>query len=151
MGFNLYVSRGIDARRSFARVSPVPDAALPSLQGIKVLVVEDDEATRYIFSRQLSQTGAIVTVVEDAESALLVLHAESTDVLVVDLKLPGLNGLQLLAQTPTRPRATIAITAFDDATTRDRALRSGFKAYLPKPVEPERLVQEIARQLGSQG
>ena len=42
---------------------------------------------------------------------------ESTDVLVVDLKLPGLNGLQLLAQTPTRPRATIAVTAFDDATT----------------------------------
>ena len=81
---------------------------------------------------------------------MLVLRAASIDVIVVDLKLPRLNGLELLAQTPTRPRATIAVTAFDDVATRDRALRSGFKAYLPKPVEPERLVQEIARQLGSQ-
>jgi CheY-like chemotaxis protein len=125
------------------------DSGLPPLTGVKVLVVEDDEATRYTFSRHLSQTGAIVTVVEDAESALRVLRAESTDVLVVDLKLPGLDGLQLLARAPTRPRATIAVTAFDDAATRDRALRSGFNAYFPKPVEPERLVQEIARQLGS--
>jgi CheY-like chemotaxis protein len=126
------------------------DSGPTSLTGVSVLIVEDDEATRYIFSRQLAQSGATVTLVEDGEAALRVLGAASMDVLVVDLKLPGLDGFKLLAHAPTRPPVTIAVTAFDDHEMRDRAAAAGFNAYLPKPVEPETLVQEIARHVGSQ-
>ena len=86
-----------------------------------------------------------------AESALLVLRAASIDVIVVDLKLPRLNGLELLAHTPTRPRAPIAVTAFDDVATRDRALTGvASMRTCRSPSSQRRLVQEIARQLGSQ-
>jgi CheY-like chemotaxis protein len=57
------------------------DSGPPPLTGVTVLIVEDDEATRYIFSRQLAQTGASVTVVEDGEAALHVLGAALMDVL----------------------------------------------------------------------
>jgi CheY-like chemotaxis protein len=123
------------------------DSGSPPLTGVKVLVVEDDGATRYIFSRQLSQAGAIVTVVEDAKSALRVLCGESIDVLMVDLKLPGAEGLQLLARAPARSFVTIAVTTFADEEMRERAAAAGFNAFLPKPVELERLVQEIARRV----
>jgi CheY-like chemotaxis protein len=87
---------------------------LPSLGGVKVLVVEDSEATRYVLSRQLARTGAIVQTVNDTEGALPT--STPIDVLIVDLKLPGLDGLELMAWTPTRPPVTITVTAFD--TTR---------------------------------
>jgi CheY-like chemotaxis protein len=123
----------------------------PPLTGVTVLIVEDDEATRYIFSRHLAQTGASVTLVEDGEAALRVLGAASVDVLVVDLKLPGLDGFKLLALAPTRPPVTIAVSAFDDNEMRERVATAGFNAYIPKPVQPEMLIQEIARHVGSQG
>ena len=88
-------------------------------------------------------------MVEDGEAALRVLGAASMGVLVVDLKLPGLDGFKLLARAPTRPPLTIAITAFDDNEMRERAAAAGFNGYFPKPVEPETLVQEIARRVGS--
>ena len=123
----------------------MPDAALPSLQGVKVLVVEDDEATGYILSKP---TGAIVTTVGDATQALDVLRSRAVDVLVVDLLLPGMNGLELLANVPPGARLAIAVTAFDDTMTQERALRAGFNLYLRKPVDPHVLAQEIAPRVG---
>jgi CheY-like chemotaxis protein len=64
-------------------------SGLSPLTGVTVLIVEDDNATRYILSQQLSQTGAIVTLVEDAEAAFAILRASTVDVLVIDLKLPA--------------------------------------------------------------
>jgi CheY-like chemotaxis protein len=124
-------------------------SGLLPLTGVTVLIVEDNNATRCILSRQLSQTGAIVTLVEDAEAALAILRASTVDVLVIDLKLPGLDGFQVLARISSRPLVTIAVTAFDDNEMRERAAAAGFTAYLAKPFEPETLIQEIAWNLGS--
>ena len=126
----------------------MPDAALPSLHGVTVLVVEDDEATGYILSKQLEPTGAIVTTVGNAIQALDVLRSRAVDVLVVDLLLPGMNGLELLANVPPGARVAIAVTAFDDTMTQERALRAGFNLYLRKPVDPHVLAQEIAPRVG---
>jgi CheY-like chemotaxis protein len=85
---------------------------------------------------------------KDAESALTVLQSEPIDVLVADLVLPGVNGLQLLERAPGRPPVAIAVTAFDDRVSRERALETGFNAYLSKPVDPLVLAQEIAQRAG---
>ena len=128
----------------------MPDAALPSLHGVTVLVVEDDEATGYILSKQLEPTGAIVTTVGNAIQALDVLRSRAVDVLVVDLLLPGgMNGLELLANVPSGSRVAIAVTAFDDTMTQERALRAGFNLYPRKPVDPQMLAQEIARRVAT--
>ena len=137
------------SKSTSARVSPVSDAGLPSLRGVKVLVVDDDEATRYIWSRQLAPTGASVTTVEDTRHAVEVLRSEAVDVLLTDIRLRDADGLELLASAPSRPRVAIVVTEFDDETVRERALRAGFNLYLPKPVDPQMLAQEIARRVGS--
>ena len=125
------------------------DAGLPSLRGVKVLVVEDDEAARYILSKQLEQAGAIVTAVENARQAVEVLGSEAIDVLLTDILLRDANGLQLLASLPSRPPVAIVVTAFIDDAVLERALSAGFNLYLPKPLDPLVLVQEIAQRVGS--
>jgi CheY-like chemotaxis protein len=114
-----------------------------------VLVVDDDEATRHIWSRQLGPTGARVTTVEDARQAVEILRSEAVDVLLTDIRVRDADGLELLASAPSRPPVAIAVTQFDDETVRERALRAGFNLYLPKPVDPRVLAQEIARRVGS--
>ena len=132
-----------------ARVSPVSDAGLPSLRGVKVLVVDDDEAARYIWSRQFGPTGASVTTAEDARRAVEILRSEAVDVLLTDIRLRDADGLELLASASSRPAVAIAVTEIDDETVRERALSAGFDLYLPKPVDPRVLAQEIARRVGS--
>ena len=121
---------------------------LPSLVGVTVLVVDDDEATRYVWSRHLTRAGASVRAVQDAEHALPILEREGIDVLLIDIVLPGIDGYQLLTRAALRPRVAIAITAFDDAQQQARARRAGFDAYLAKPIDPTALIQEIAHCMG---
>ena len=122
---------------------------MPSLRGVKVLVVDDDEATSYIWSRQFGPTGARVTTVEDARQAAEILRSEAVDVLLTDLRLRDADNLELLASASSRPPVAIAVTEFDDETVRERALSAGFDLYLTKPVNPRVLAQEIARRVGS--
>jgi CheY-like chemotaxis protein len=113
-----------------------------------VLVVDDDAATRYIWSRQFGPTGASVTTVEDARQAVEILRSEAVDVLLTDIRLRDADGLELLASASSQPPVAIAVTKFDDETVRERALSAGFDLYLPKPVDPRVLAQEIARRVG---
>ncbi len=124
-------------------------AGLQSLRGVKVLIVEDDETTRHILSKQLEATGAIIVAVEDARQAVGVLRSETIDVLLTDILLRDGNGLDLLASAPSRPPVAIAIAAFIDDAPMEQAVRAGFDLYLAKPVDPRVLAQEIARRVGS--
>ena len=114
-----------------------------------MLVVDDDEATRCIWSRQFGATGATVTTVEDARQAVEILRSEAVDVLLTDIRLRDADGLELLASASSRPPVVIAVSELDDETVRERALGAGFDLYLPKPVDPRVLAQEIARRVGS--
>ena len=121
------------------------------LNGLKVLVVEDDEATRYAWCKYLALAGAAVTSAEDGQQALQTLRGNALDVVLVDLVLPDMDGFGVLAQSQSRSQQVlaIAVTAFDDEVQRRYALSAGFAAYLVKPVYPSALVEEITRLMGS--
>jgi signal transduction histidine kinase/ActR/RegA family two-component response regulator len=134
------------------------------LNDIRVLLVDDDRSTREALSAVLQTYGARVFPTDTAQSALEQLRTSietglAPHVLVIDLGLPATDGFGLLQRirsaeqarnTPRLPAALI--TGYVNSESRERALAAGFQAYLPKPIEPKRLVevvQELVRSSGS--
>ena len=109
-----------------------------------MLVVDDDEDTRFVLRAYLAHHGASVTVAGDAPEALVALHRVKVHVIVSDLSMPGMDGHELLLRTRklpgelTRPTPAIALTAFDSSEHRRRALDVGFDATWPSPWTPTR-------------
>lgn len=127
---------------------PSEKSNVPSLKGLHVLVIDDDEVTRYAWSSYLSRSGAIVSIAADGPSALQVLQKNPVDIVVADLALPGMTGMEVvthwsLARLLAPPVIAIAVTGYPEL--RAEALRAGFTAFLEKPVDPLELAQEIAR------
>jgi PAS domain S-box-containing protein len=120
------------------------------LDGVRVLVVDDEPDTRAFVAFVLEKRGARVTAVGSAEAALSELGRAAFDVLVSDLGMPGEDGLSLLRRVRALPREkgghlpAVALTAYVGAEDRGRALRAGFNSHLAKPVEPSELVLAVA-------
>jgi CheY-like chemotaxis protein len=128
-----------------------PDDSSPAarpLSGVKVLIVEDDEGTRYAWHNYLTRAGATVTAVADGEDAVQALPADAIDVLVIDLLLPGIDGFEVLRNLRTGRPEMVGIAVMDLVGQEERAYQAGFNAYLTKPLEPSVLVREIARRVG---
>jgi CheY-like chemotaxis protein len=123
----------------------------PPLEGVHVLIVDDDEDARYVLRAYLAHHGALVTVAADAAEALAALHRVHVDVIVSDLSMPWMDGHELLLRMRKlpeqiqRPTPAIALTAFDNPQHRRKAQEVGFEAYLAKPLDPELVVLAIAR------
>lgn len=121
-----------------------------SLDGLRVLVVEDNPDARHLMHHVLESAGAIPTVASTAAEALDLLWATPPDVLVSDLGLPGMDGLELMRQVrgaaprPGSEVPALAVTAYARAADRDHALRAGYQMHLPKPVSPGALTSAIA-------
>lgn len=120
------------------------------LQNIRVLVV-DDEADMLDLARfVLEQHGAEVKIAASAAEALSILDRFVPDVLISDIGMPDVDGYMLMRQVRQRsPQAggqipAIALTAYAAECDRHLALQAGFQLHVPKPVEPEQLVQAIA-------
>jgi CheY-like chemotaxis protein/nitrogen-specific signal transduction histidine kinase len=122
----------------------------PSLKGIKVLVVDDDEDARDVLRAALNSYGAEVTTATGAPQALDTLASEKIDVLVSDINMPGMDGYELIrrvrAMNPEQGGRipAIALTAYARAEDRLRALQSGYQTHVPKPVEPAELEIVVA-------
>jgi CheY-like chemotaxis protein len=127
------------------------------LEGLHVLVAEDEEDSRALFKELLEKCGARVTAVGTAAEALEVLARARPDVLVCDIGLPGEDGYSLIkkvrALTDERGGRTpaAALTAYARAEDRMRALRSGYQIHVTKPVEPAELVTVVANLAGRTG
>ena len=110
------------------------------LPGVHVLIVEDNEDSRYLLTDVLQYCGALVTSVSSVEEARALLARVRPDILVSDLAMPGLDGYALIqwlrAQSPEHGGRipAIAITAFSEDYDSRRALSAGFDAYLRKPI-----------------
>jgi DNA-binding response OmpR family regulator len=122
--------------------SPEPEAA-PKLAA-RVLVVEDDETVREVVVRYLEREGIVVDAVADGLEALE--HAESCwpDLVVLDLMLPGLDGLEVCRRLRARaPIPVIMLTARGDEDDRVMGLELGADDYIAKPFSPRELTLRV--------
>ncbi|MDB5801236.1 MAG: chemotaxis protein methyltransferase CheR [Rhodocyclales bacterium] len=115
----------------------------------RLLVVDDNIDAADTTAAALTAAGYEVRAVHDPLAALDALNDFSPDVAVLDIGLPGMDGFQLAVEMQAHPRWSgarlIALTGYGQQASRDRAMQTGFAAYLTKPVEPETLRQTVAR------
>jgi PAS domain S-box-containing protein len=119
------------------------------LDGIRVLVVDDQADERELLYTILTGRGAEVETAESADAALAIVERSAPAVLVTDLAMPEEDGYALLRRVralpdPHRGLPAIAVTAHARAEDRSRALSAGFQVYLPKPIEHARLVRAVS-------
>ncbi|HEX5425150.1 MAG TPA: response regulator [Candidatus Acidoferrales bacterium] len=117
----------------------------------KILVVEDNQASREMISRRLKRNGFFVVAAEDGEQGYALACSESPDVILMDISLPGINGwqvIELLKSEPgTRDIPLIVLTAHALVNDRARADEIGCDGYFSKPFDFQRLLESIGRLL----
>ena len=128
------------------------DAATgPVLEGLRVLVVDDDADTCELLTTVLGYYGADVSSAGSVSEALAVMEHEWPQVLVSDIAMPGEDGYALVQRLRVIERErgqhvpALALTAHARASDTERAYLAGFEAHVAKPVEPAELAQIIAR------
>ncbi|MBD2028043.1 GAF domain-containing protein [Leptolyngbya sp. FACHB-711] len=127
----------------------LPPLALDSqpLQGVQILVVDDEPDSRALAVSILEEAGAIPTAAGDAIEALAILAHSKPDVLVSDIGMPNMDGYTLLKKIrqmlPAQMIPAIAITAYAAEIDQQQAIRAGFQQYMTKPIEPEEFVRAI--------
>jgi two-component system, OmpR family, response regulator ResD len=110
----------------------------------RVLVVDGQPPVREVLSRYLEEAGFLVRVAEDGEAALARLDAERPDLVVLELMLPGIDGLEVLRRMREHgPTPVIILTARGEETDRVVGLELGADDYVTKPFSPRELVARI--------
>jgi CheY-like chemotaxis protein/anti-sigma regulatory factor (Ser/Thr protein kinase) len=111
----------------------------------RILVVDDDRTTRHVLSKVLTSAGFTTSVAKDGVEALKILRTKRFDLLLLDVWMPRMNGLDLLAQLrkrKSRPRVVV-MTSDDAPETLLRAVREHAFKYVHKPVESPELLQTV--------
>ena len=125
---------------------PVEPINFPLLDGLRVLVVDDDPDTRLLFTFVLTEKGAVVEAVSSAAAALAAMEDTSFDLLISDIGLPDVDGFRLLRQVRALPVAAnaqipaMAITGFAHEEMRLQILAAGFQRALVKPTDLDQFV-----------
>jgi len=117
----------------------------PSLEGFQVLVVDDDPASCLLLGRMLEKFGARVETARSGGQALELFAARRHPIVVTDICMPGMDGMELVAnlkQIDERVMA-IAATAVSDKERLISAIRLGFSDYILKPVGVDQLIWAV--------
>jgi CheY-like chemotaxis protein/anti-sigma regulatory factor (Ser/Thr protein kinase) len=117
----------------------------------KILIVEDDRATRHLLTGLLKAADFSVSAARDGANALRHLKRQSFDLMLLDIWMPRMNGLELLARLrsePVRPKVVV-MTSDDTPETLLQAVREQAYQYVTKPVEPKALVELLRHVLTS--
>jgi two-component system chemotaxis response regulator CheY len=125
---------------SFPTSSPFADRGTPH-----VLIVEDDAATRRLYKFLLANGGYVVLEAEDGVTALEQLSRNHCDLVITDMNMPRMDGMELI-QAIRRDYASvyvILITAFGTPDTEKQAMRIGANDYLAKPFDFEELERRV--------
>lgn len=128
----------------------------PTPENPKVILIADDVAdNRNLYARVLADAGLGFVLAEDGLECLQRARELSPDLIVMDLSLPKLDGLeatrQLKADEQTKHIPVIALTAYGWETVKEDAYRYGCEGFLVKPCPPEDLIREIGRLLSRPG
>ena len=117
----------------------------------KILIVEDSEMNRDMLSRRLVRNGHAVIAAVDGQQAIEMAHAEQPDLVLMDISLPVLDGLEatrrLRGDPATRSMPVIALSAHAMQGDREKALAAGCDDYATKPVDLPRLLERIGNLL----
>ena len=117
----------------------------------KILVVDDDRTTRHVLSKVLTSAGFTTSVAKDGVEALKTLRTKRFDLMLLDVWMPRMNGLDLLAKLRTRKtRPRVVVMTSDDAPeTLLKAVREQAFKYVHKPVESAVLLQTVREALAA--
>jgi CheY-like chemotaxis protein len=131
-------------------VGPSPPAAPPPCP-MRILVAEDNEYNQRLIVRLLEKQGHTVTLVADGHAALAERSRGEFDLALLDLQMPGLDGLQVATEWRKQEAGTasrlpiVALTAHSMKGDRERCLAAGMDGYLAKPIRAAELYRELAR------
>ena len=120
----------------------------PRLDGLRVLVVDDEEDARELIGRALEDKGAQISLAANSHEAIRILESDDIDVLLADIAMPGDDGYSLIRQirsagTDLSSIPAAAVTAHAREEERTRALAAGFQMHVAKPVEPGEIVRMV--------
>lgn len=120
--------------------------------GKRILLVEDEDFIRDLYSRQLSKAGFLVQSANNGQTGLDLLKSTQFDLLLLDIMLPGMNGLQLLrefkSQNPNSSMITILLTNLGQEAVIKEGFDLGAQAYLIKAsYTPDQVVNEVRNAL----
>jgi twitching motility two-component system response regulator PilH len=114
----------------------------------KILVVDDSPTERFFLSELLIKNGYSVSLAENAEEAAIKLQAQTPDLILMDVVMPGQNGFQFTRQLSRNPATEkipiIMCTSKGLQTDRIWGLRQGARDYVTKPIRAEELLEKIA-------
>lgn len=132
----------------------VPDAATPAsnLKGKKILWVEDDQFLQNIISHKLGQEDVVIKYAQEGQGALDLAVSEKADIIVLDILLPGIDGVEVLRQLRANP-ATQAIPVImfsnvDDKARMEESQKLGVRGFFVKTsMTMEEIIAEINKAL----
>ena len=148
------VAAGDEVREGVVRLQDYARRA-STVTGLRILVADDNPTNREVIGRILERGGHAVTLVNDGEQALDAVEAGAPDLVILDRNMPGMGGMEALQalRLMTRGRARLPVIMLSADVTpeaKPEALEAGADAFLAKPIETVRLLDEIQRLAGPQ-
>ncbi|TWT30183.1 Autoinducer 2 sensor kinase/phosphatase LuxQ [Posidoniimonas corsicana] len=119
------------------------------LDGLKVLIVEDEIDSRALLQRILGQADARVAAAGSADEGMSLLRSTRPDVIISDIGMPGVDGYQFMRNVRELPESeggqtpAVALTALSRSEDRMQAMMAGYQSHIAKPVDPERLINTL--------
>ena len=122
------------------------------LQGVRVLVIDDSKTIRRSAENLLTKEGCDVITADDGNEAMEMAEEESPDLIIMDIMLPGVSGLDLVrtmkADDKLKDTPIIVVTTMAMAGDQEKIKAAGADAYLPKPIQVDEFIEAVRKILG---
>lgn len=119
----------------------------------KILIVDDDQDTRQLLKIRLAAAGYETAFAADAVTAIAAVRKEQPDLILLDMGLPGGDGVVVMERLKTFPALAhipvVVVSAREQSSTQTRATDAGAQAYVQKPIDNEELLAAISSALGT--
>ncbi|MEX0804913.1 MAG: response regulator [Candidatus Binatia bacterium] len=123
------------------------------MSGKNILLIEDNEVNRRLAGFLLRSQGYRVCEAKTAAAAFEMVEKERPDLIVMDIQLPGMDGLEITRKLKQQPATAdipvIAVTSYAMKGDREKALAAGCAGYVTKPIDKNTFIQEVAVHLGN--